>query len=111
MKIIKILIVDDHKWVRQGFKLIIESWNNMRVIGEACDGHEAIKLSELLKPDVILMDINMPNKNGIEAVKEIRLFNKEIKIIILTMLENERFIIEALSAGINGYITDARKYL
>lgn len=101
---LKILLVDDHKWVRHGFKLALENKKNFRIIGEAGDGIEAIKKTKALKPALILMDINMPNLNGVEAAKQIRSFNKDVKIIILTMLENEKFIFEALSAGINGYI-------
>jgi DNA-binding NarL/FixJ family response regulator len=100
----KVLLVDDHKWVRQGFKLALESKYDINIIGEAGDGNEAIEKTKELIPELILMDINMPNLNGIEAAKQIREFNKDVKIIILTMLDNERFIFEALTAGINGYI-------
>lgn len=104
MKQVKILLVDDHKWVRSGFKLALESTKNLKVIGEAADGIEAVKLSKQLKPDLILMDINMPGMNGIDAAKEIFKQDENARIIILTMLDNERFIFEALSIGINGYI-------
>ncbi len=100
----KVLLVDDHKWVRQGFKLALESKYDINIVGEASDGNEAIEKTKELIPELILMDINMPNLNGIEAAKQIREFNKDVKIIILTMLDNERFIFEALTAGINGYI-------
>lgn len=100
----KVLLVDDHKWVRQGFKLALESKFDINIVGEAGDGNEAIEKTKELIPELILMDINMPNLNGIEAAKQIREFNKDVKIIILTMLDNERFIFEALTAGINGYI-------
>lgn len=101
---IKVLLVDDHKWVRQGFKLALEGKHNINVVGEAGDGFEAIEKTKILMPELILMDINMPNLNGIEASKLIREFDKDVKIIILTMLDNERFIFEALTVGINGYI-------
>ena len=104
MNKINIILVDDHKWVREGFKLALESKKEITIVGEASDGNEAVNLTKKLNPDLILMDINMPNMNGIEAVKEIRKLDKDVKIIILTMLENERFIFEALSEGINGYI-------
>ncbi len=104
MKKIKILLVDDHKMVREGFKLALETKKDLKIIGEAGDGNEAIVRCKELKPDLILMDINMPNLNGIDAAKTIREFNKDVKIIILTMLENEKFIFEALAVGINGYI-------
>ena len=100
----KVLLVDDHKWVRQGFKLALESKYDIDIVGEAGDGNEAVEKTKELMPELILMDINMPNLNGIEAAKQIREFNKDVKIIILTMLDNERFIFEALTAGINGYI-------
>ena len=104
MKKIKILIADDHKWVREGFKLALESKYGMSIVGEASDGKVAVAKAKELKPDLILMDINMPNLNGIEAVKKLRESESDVKIIILTMLENEKFIFESLAAGINGYI-------
>jgi RNA polymerase sigma factor (sigma-70 family) len=104
MSKIRIFLADDHKMVREGFCNTLGVEEDFEVIGQADDGLQAIKGVKELEPDVVIMDINMPNLNGIDAVKEIRKSNEHTKIIILTMLDNERFIIEALSAGINGYL-------
>ena len=101
---IKVLIADDHAMVREGLKLALNSKKNIRVVGEAADGEATIILAEELNPDIILLDISMPKKNGIEVAREIKGKNKKIKIIILTMLDNEKFIIDAMSTGIEGYL-------
>ncbi len=100
----KILLVDDHVIVRDGIKLVIQSDPSLELVGEAGNGMEAVAKSADLKPDVIIMDIDMPVMNGIDAVKEIRKTNKDVKIIILTMYEKESFLIDGISSGINGYL-------
>lgn len=100
----KILLVDDHKLVRQSIASVIENHPELEIVGEASNGVEAIKLTKSLKPDLIIMDINMPELDGVEASHKIREFNKDVKILILTMMENEHFIMDALSANINGYL-------
>lgn len=104
MKIIKILIADDHAMVREGLKLALNSQKEIKVIGEATNGKEAVELAIKLKPHIILMDISMPGINGIEAAKEIKKKESKIKIIMLTMLDNEKFIVDAMSVGIEGYL-------
>ncbi len=101
---IKILLVDDHKMVREGLKSVINSKDELKVIGEANSGDEAIEKAIKLKPHVIVMDINMPGMNGIEAAKKIKEINSGIKILMLTMIDNEKFIIDALSSGVEGYL-------
>jgi two-component system response regulator NreC len=100
----KILLVDDHLIVRDGIKLVIQSDPGLELVGEAGNGSEAVSLCNDLQPDVIIMDIDMPVMNGIEAVKEIRKTNKDVKIIILTMYEKESFLIDGITSGINGYL-------
>lgn len=100
----KILLVDDHIIVRDGIKLVIQSDHELELVGEAGNGREAVNLCSELHPDVIIMDIDMPVMNGIEAVKEIRKTNKDVKIIILTMYEKDSFLIDGISSGINGYL-------
>jgi len=100
----KILLVDDHIIVRDGIKLVIQSDPGLELVGEAGNGSEAVSLCNDLQPDVIIMDIDMPVMNGIEAVKEIRKTNKDVKIIILTMYEKESFLIDGITSGINGYL-------
>lgn len=101
---IKVLIVDNHAMVREGLKMALNSQDNIKVIGEGTNGKEAVKLALKLKPHIVLMDISMPEMNGIEAAAEIKKNNNNIKIIMLTMLDNEKFIVEAMSLGIHGYL-------
>jgi two-component system response regulator NreC len=101
---VKILLVDDHAIVRDGIKLVLQSDPSLEVIGEAGNGKDAVVLSNDLKPDLIIMDIDMPVMNGIDAVKEIRKTNKDVKVIILTMYEKESFLLDGISSGINGYL-------
>lgn len=100
---IKILIVDDHGILRAGVKLIIDQTDDMKIVGQACDGHEGIELARKLKPDVVLMDISMPGLNGIEATKEIVSENPDIKILALSAYCNRRFVKDMLKAGVSGY--------
>jgi DNA-binding NarL/FixJ family response regulator len=101
---IKVLLVDDHKMVREGIKSVINSRDDLRVIGEASNGEEAILKVEKLKPHVVVMDINMPGMTGIEAAKKIKAIRSETRILMLTMIDNEKFIIDALSSGADGYL-------
>lgn len=100
---IKILIVDNHGILRSGVKLIIDQTDDMKIVGQACDGHEGIELARKLKPDVVLMDISMPGLNGIEATKEIVSENPDIKILALSAYCNRRFVKDMLKAGASGY--------
>lgn len=100
----KVLLVDDHAMVRQGIATALKELDHFEIVGEASNGSEAVKQCKLLSPELIIMDINMPELDGLEASQKIREFNKEVKILILTMLEDENYIFDALSCGINGYI-------
>ena len=103
-EIINVLIVDDHAILRDGIKSALKIEPSINIIGEAENGLEAIRLSSELKPNIILMDINMPEMDGIKASKKIKNTHPAIKIIILTMFDNRQFIIDSLSSGIDGYI-------
>ncbi len=100
----KILIADDHSIVREGLKSLIEKQNSMQVIGEAEDGQKAIELTKELSPDIVIMDISMPNLNGIEATREIISHKPETKIIILSMYTDKHIVKESLEAGAKAYI-------
>ncbi|MBU1670679.1 MAG: response regulator transcription factor [Actinobacteria bacterium] len=104
MTTIKVMIVDDHSLVREGLKAVFDQGKEIDVVGEAGSGEEAIEMVESVKPDVILMDISMPGMNGIQATKLIREKNPEAKVVILTMLDQEGYVYEAIKAGATGYM-------
>jgi len=104
MKKISILIADDHTMFRESLKQVINSKPGYKIIAEAGSGDEVIDLAGKFLPDIILMDINMPGKNGIEAAREIKQKWNKIKIIIITMLENELYIVDALKSDVEGFI-------
>ena len=104
MEKVKILLADDHNLVRTGFKKILESFEQFDVIAEAENGSEVFKLLDAKKPDLLLLDYNMPGMNGVEITEKIRATDEEIKIIIITMHDNETIILDAVGAGINGYL-------
>jgi DNA-binding NarL/FixJ family response regulator len=101
---IKILLADDHKITRDGLKALLESQKNMIVIGEAENGRQAVRLASELAPDVIVMDINMPELNGIEATRQIIAELPETKIIALSMYSDKRYVVGMLKAGVSGYL-------
>jgi two-component system response regulator NreC len=100
----KILIADDHGVVRQGLKALIETEAGMQVIGEASDGQEVVQMARQLSPDIILMDIVMPNLNGVEATRQILGENPDIRIIALSVHFDKHFVTEMLKAGASGYV-------
>jgi DNA-binding NarL/FixJ family response regulator len=101
---IKIILVDDHKLLRDGLRNIIEQRSNMRIVGEASDGREAIKICSKLVPDVLVIDVAMPGLNGIEAARQIHKKHPEIKIIGLSMHAGKQFIQGMFKAGAFGYL-------
>ena len=104
LKDIKIVLVDDHKLLRDGLRNIIEQRSNMHIIGEASDGREAIKICPKLLPNVVVMDVAMPGLNGIEATRQIHKNNPEIKIIGLSMHSSKQFIQSMFKAGAFAYL-------
>jgi DNA-binding NarL/FixJ family response regulator len=104
MAAIKVMIVDDHSLVREGLKAVFDQGKDIDVVGEAGSGEEAIDMVDSVKPDVILMDISMPGMNGIQATRLIREKNPEAKVVILTMLDQEGYVYEAIKAGATGYM-------
>ncbi len=104
MSKIKVLLVDDHTIVRQGIKALLDTQEDIEVIGEAEDGREAIEKAKQMVPDVIVIDVTMPNLNGIEATHQIKKINPEIKVLVLTVHDNEEYIYRILQAGASGYL-------
>jgi DNA-binding NarL/FixJ family response regulator len=101
---ITILLADDHTVVRQGIVKLLEGERNLKVIGEAGNGRDAVSKVEQFKPDVVLMDISMPLLNGIEATRQIKRIRPQTKVIILSMHSHDRFIGELLTLGASGYL-------
>jgi two-component system, NarL family, response regulator NreC len=100
---IRIVLADDHVVVRQSLKHFLER-QGFAVVGEASDGHQAIRLTERLRPDVAVLDLSMPLLNGIDAAKQILRISSRTKVLLLTMHTEDSYVIEALRAGIHGYI-------
>ena len=101
---IKVLIADDHTIFRSGLHLLLSSEADMQVVGEATDGASAIEMTDQLKPDVVLMDIGMPGLNGFQATRQIKEYNPEVNILVLTMHRSEEYFFQMLEAGASGYI-------
>jgi two-component system, NarL family, response regulator NreC len=109
----RIIIADDHFLIRQGLRSILEGEDNLQVVGEAKDGLELLFLLDQLNPDLVLLDISMPNLQGIETARLIKMRHPEMNILILTMHQEREFVIAAVSAGVEGYLLkdDAQKDL
>ncbi|SKC64062.1 response regulator [Maledivibacter halophilus] len=101
---IRILIVDDHSLMRQGLKQILEIESDIEVVGLAGDGEEALEKCLKLKPHVILMDINMPHMNGIQALRRIKDMGIDTKVIMLTIHEDREYLFETVNIGAEGYV-------
>lgn len=101
---IKVLLVDDHRLVREGLASFLASYANIRVVGEAADGREAVRLADSLEPDVIVMDIAMKGLNGIEATRQITENRPGCRVVILSMHDTAEYIYNSLRAGATGYL-------
>jgi two-component system, NarL family, response regulator NreC len=101
---IRVLIVDDHAIVRAGLRAVLKGEPGMELVGEATNGEEAIQISQVVNPDVIVLDLNMPGLSGIQVTRLIKQEQPEVRILILTVHEDEALLREAIRAGASGYI-------
>lgn len=101
---IRVIIADDHAVVRQGIRIVLEDVPGLEVLAEAGDGEEVLALLADHKPDLLVLDISMPKKNGLEVAKELRNQGSELGILVLSMHDNPEYVLEAVRAGADGYI-------
>ncbi|WP_269685106.1 response regulator transcription factor [Flavobacterium lacustre] len=101
---IRVVLADDHVFVRDGIKSLLENEANIEVVGEATDGLEALKMVETTHPDLLILDIRMPNLTGIEVVEKLRSQNNLVKIVMLSMHESEEYVLKSIKAGADGYL-------
>jgi DNA-binding NarL/FixJ family response regulator len=109
----RVLVVDDHAFIRRGVQTILHPFPEWELCGEADNGNDAIRLTQELKPEVIIMDLSMPGLNGIEATRAIRKTHPDVKIVLLTLHESAELVRSAFRAGATGYLlkTDAEQEL
>src|SRR5262245_43399046 len=100
---VRILLVDDHQLVREGLRALLER-ENFQVVGEAADGHHAIQQAQALRPDIAVVDLSMPQLNGLDAAREMSRAAPGIKVVALTVHTEDPYVISALRAGIKGYV-------
>ncbi len=104
-KIVRIVIADDHAFLREGIKKTIQDEIDMKIVGEASNANDALDIIRELNPDVVIMDISMPGKSGLDVLKDLKTLKKKSRILILSMHPEDRFAIRALKAGASGYLT------
>ena len=104
MDAIRILIADDHPVVRRGLRALIESLDGLEVAGESCDGAQAVRDTQVLCPDVVLMDVRMPGVDGVEATRRIRAARPQTRVLVLTMYDDDATVLTAMRAGASGYL-------
>jgi two-component system response regulator DegU len=104
MEEIKVVLADDHVVVRNGIKMLLENEGEIKVIGEASDGYEALEAVRILQPDVLVIDIRMPNMNGLEATSKLKDVSDKTKALILSMHNDEDYILQSVESGASGYL-------
>lgn len=101
---IRLLIVDDQELIRTGFRLFLQTQNDLEVVGEAADGHEALTQAAALRPDVVLMDIRMPRMDGVEATSRLTASGTSTRVLVLTTYDLDEYVFGALRAGASGFL-------
>ena len=104
MKKTTIVIADDHILIRDGIKALLQTVEEFDVVGEAADGEELIQFIDTLNPDIVLLDITMPKKTGIEVIAEVKKYNHLVKFIILSMHDNPEYVLKSVQAGALSYL-------
>jgi two-component system response regulator NreC len=104
LKQTEVLLADDHEIVRAGLRSLLEQQEHLRIVGEASSGAEAVRLATKLEPDVVLMDVSMPDMDGVEATRKIKKQAPQVNILALTVHEEEAYFFEMLTAGASGYV-------
>jgi DNA-binding NarL/FixJ family response regulator len=104
MKKVRVLLADDHKVVRDGLRLLVDGQRDMRVVGEAADGKEALDKARELKPDVVVMDLSMPRLSGLQATERLRVEQPAVKVVALTVHEDAAYLLQLCKAGAVGYV-------
>jgi len=104
MKPLRILIADDHEFIRRGIRAVLEKQPNCEIVGEAGDGREAVQLAATSLPDIAILDVTMPELNGFDATRQMLQENPNIKVLVLSMHESEQIVREVLASGARGYI-------
>jgi DNA-binding NarL/FixJ family response regulator len=103
--LIKLLLAEDHNIVRNGIRSLLDKQTDIEVVAEATDGLEVLqKLEEGINPDIVLTDINMPNLNGLQLIDEVKKLSPDIKVMILSMLDHENYVMQAVNTGASGYL-------
>ena len=103
-KSIRVLLAEDHTIVREGLKALLTATEDLEVVGEVADGREAVDAVARLRPDVVVMDLNMPKLNGVDATREVKEKNEHTKVLILSMYDGEEYVRPAIRAGASGYL-------
>ncbi|PEB54068.1 DNA-binding response regulator [Bacillus pseudomycoides] len=106
-KTINIMLVDDHALMRAGLKLLLQKRPSLKIVGEASDGFEALRLYDNLRPDILILDISLPRVGGIQVLTEVKSRYEQAKVIVLTMHEDEDYITLIMNAGASGYVPKA----
>jgi len=101
---LRIALADDHHLIRSGLKLLLSSNETLAIVGEASDGSAALALVDQLQPDILLLDLAMPGMDGLECLRELKRLNLPTRVIVLTMYEDENYVLEAMLAGAQGYV-------
>ncbi len=104
MELIRVLLIDDHELVRSGIKALLEKSEDIRVVGEAGEGHEALECIKETNPDVVLLDISLPGLNGLEVAAKARKDSPRLRIVFLSMHSNEEYVLQAHKIGASGYV-------